>query len=134
MSPRLIASVIGIALVAVLGAVFLGGPIIGFLKGQVKHWQAKEETAQDTAASKGAEATAATTLGQAQGQIAERVIERNTQTIRYIEKASGAPDAKAPLGVDRSSRIDGHTASLCQQRPAVCARGGGSEGDDAGVR
>lgn len=134
MIPRLWLWIGGIALVAVVGAILLGGPIIGFLRGQVKHWQAKEETATDTAVSKGAEADANLALGNSQGQIAEQVIERHTETIRYVEKASAAPDAKAPLGNDRSQRVADHTASLCEQRPAVCARRPGSEGDNAGVR
>lgn len=134
MTPRTIAWLVGIGLVAVLGAIFLGGPIVGFLKGQVKHWQAREETATDTAVSNGAEADGQAALSTAQGQIAERVIERNTQTIRYIEQASGAPDAKAPLGPDREQRIADHDRFLCEQRPAVCAGRLGPEGGGAGVR
>jgi hypothetical protein len=118
----------------VIGAFVFGGPIVSFLQGQVKSWQAKEETAQDTAVSNGAEADGQAALGTAQGQIAEQVIERHTETIRYVEKASAAPDAKAPLGYDRSQRVADHTASLCQQRPAVCARGASPEGSDPGVR
>lgn len=120
--------------VMVLGAIVFGGPVVGFLKGQVKHWQAKEETAQDTVVSKGAEADAQASLGLAQGQIAERVIERTNTITRYVEKASGAPDAKTPLGPDRQRRVAEHDDSLCEQRPAVCPGRAGAEGDDPGVR
>lgn len=124
----------GIVLVAVLGAIFLGGPIIGILKGQVKHWQAREETATDTAVSNGAEAEAQAALSSAQGQIAEQVIERHTETVRYVEKASAAPDAKTPLGPDRSQRVADHTSGLCLSRPSVCPGGASAEGSDTGVR
>lgn len=124
----------GIVLVAVLGAIFLGGPIIGILKGQVKHWQAREETATDTAVSNGAEAEAQAALSSAQGQIAEQVIERHTETVRYVEKASAAPDAKTPLGPDRQRRVDGHSDGLCQRRPSVCSGRPSSEGSDPSLR
>lgn len=120
--------------VMVLGAIVFGGPVVSFLKGQVKHWQAKEETATDTAVSKGAEADAQASLGQAQGQIAERVIERTNTITRYVEKASGAPDAKTPLGPDRQRRVAEHDDSLCEPRPSLCPGWTGSSGDDAGLR
>ena len=118
----------------IMGAVVFGGPIVSFLKGQVKHWQAREETATDTAVSNGAEAEGQAALGAAQGQITERIIERNNETVRYIEQASGAPDAKAPLGPDREQRIAEHDRSLCLSRPSVCPGGASAKGDDAGVR
>lgn len=120
--------------VMVFGAIVFGGPIVSFWKAQTHKWQAKEETAQDTAVSKGAEADANLALGNSQGQIAANVVERHTETIRYVEKASAAPDAKTPLGPDRQQRIADHDRSLCEQRPSVCPRGAGSEGVDAGVR
>lgn len=132
MTPRLIAWLVGIGLVAVLGAVFLGGPIVSFYKAQAAKWEAKEETAQDTAASHDARADANKALGDQQGEIATQVVERHTETIRYVEKASAAPDAKAPLGPDREQRIADHTAFLCKQRPGVC--GTSPEGSDPGVR
>ena len=134
MIPRLWLWIGGIALVAVLGAIFLGGPIVSFLQGQVKHWQAREETATDTAVSNGAEADASQVLGTAQGQITERVIERTNTITRYVEQASGAPDAKAPLGPDREQRIADHDRFLCEQRPSVCPGGTSAKGDDTGVR
>jgi hypothetical protein len=134
MIPRLWLWIGGIALVAVLGAIFLGGPIVSFLQGQVKHWQAREETATDTAVSNGAEADGQAALSTAQGQITERVIERTNTITRYVEQASGAPDAKAPLGPDREQRIADHDRSLCEQRPSVCSGGTSAEGSDAGVR
>lgn len=134
MIPRLWLWIGGIALVAVLGAIFLGGPIVSFLQGQVKHWQAREETATDTAVSNGAEADASQVLGTAQGQITERVIERTNTITRYVEQASGAPDAKAPLGPDREQRIADHDRSLCLSRPSVCPGRTSAKGDDAGVR
>jgi hypothetical protein len=134
MIPRLWLWIGGIALVAVLGAVLLGGPIVSFLQGQVKHWQAREETATDTAVSNGAEADAQAALSAAQGQITERVIERTNTITRYVEQASGAPDAKAPLGPDREQRIADHDRSLCLSRPSVCPGGTSAEGSDAGLR
>jgi hypothetical protein len=134
MIPRLYLWIAGVALVAVLGAIFLGGPIVGFLQGQVKHWQAKEETATDTAVSNGAETAGQAALSAAQGQITERVIERTNTITRYVEQASGAPDAKAPLGPDREQRIADHDRSLCLSRPSVCPGGTGATGSDAGVR
>jgi hypothetical protein len=134
MTPRLIAWLVGVGIVAVLGAIFLGGPIVSFLQGQVKHWQAREETATDTAVSNGAETDASQALGNAQSQIAEQVIERHTETVRYVEKASAAPDAKTPLGPDRQRRVDGHSDGLCQRRPSVCSGGTSATGSDAGVR
>jgi hypothetical protein len=134
MIPRLWLWIGGIALVAVLGAVLLGGPIVGFWKAQTAKWQAREETATDTAVSNGAETDASQALGNAQSQIAEQVIERHTETVRYVEKASAAPDAKTPLGPDRQRRVDGHSDGLCQRRPSVCSGGTSAEGSDAGVR
>jgi hypothetical protein len=134
MIPRLWLWIGGIALVAVLGAVLLGGPIVSFLQGQVKHWQAREETATDTAVSNGAEADGQAALSAAQGQITERVIERTNTITRYVEQASGAPDAKAPLGPDREQRIADHDRSLCLSRPSVCPGGTSAKGSDAGVR
>jgi hypothetical protein len=134
MIPRLWLWIGGIALVAVLGAVLLGGPIVGFWKAQTAKWQAREETATDTAVSNGAETDASQALGNAQSQIAEQVIERHTETVRYVEKASAAPDAKTPLGPDRQRRVDGHSDGLCQRRPSVCPGGTSAEGSDAGVR
>jgi hypothetical protein len=134
MIPRLWLWIGGIALVAVLGAVLLGGPIVSFLQGQVKHWQAREETATDTAVSNGAEADAQAALSAAQGQITERVIERTNTITRYVEQASGAPDAKAPLGPDREQRIADHDRSLCLSRPSVCPGGTSAKGSDAGLR
>jgi hypothetical protein len=134
MTPRLIAWLVGIALVAVLGAVLLGGPIVGFWKAQTAKWQAREETATDTAVSNGAETDAQAALGAAQGQITERVIERTNTITRYVEQASGAPDAKAPLGPDREQRIADHDRSLCEQRPSVCPGGTSAKGSDPGVR
>ena len=134
MIPRLWLWLGGIALVAVLGAIFLGGPIVGFWKAQAAKWQAREETATDTAVSNGAETDASQALGNAQSQIAEQVIERHTETVRYVEKASAAPDAKTPLGPDRQRRVDGHSDGLCQRRPSVCPGGTGAKGSDAGVR
>jgi hypothetical protein len=122
------------AALAIILAIFFGGPIVGILKGQVKHWQAREETATDTAVSNGAETDASQALGNAQSQIAEQVIERHTETVRYVEKASAAPDAKTPLGPDRQRRVDGHSDGLCQRRPSVCPGGTGAKGSDAGVR
>lgn len=116
------------------GAIVFGGPIVSFWKAQTHKAQAKEETATDTAVSKGAEAEGQVVLGSAQGQIAEQVIERHTETIRYVEKASAAPDAKAPLGPDRQQRIADHDRFLCDKRPAVCSGGASAEGDDPGVR
>ena len=118
----------------ILGAVFLGGPIVSFWKTQTHKWQAKEETAQDTAVSNGAEADAQSALSAAQGQITERVIERTNTVTRYIEQAAGAPDAKTPLGPDREQRIADHDRFLCEQRPPVCPGGTSAKGDDAGVR
>lgn len=123
-----------VVVVAIVVSVLFWKPILGFMQGRIEHWQAKEETATDTAVSNGAEADGQAALGTAQGQIATNVVERHTETIRYVEKASAAPDAKAPLGYDRSQRVADHTASLCQQRPAVCARGASPEGSDPGVR
>ena len=134
MTPRLIAWLVGVALVAVLGAVLLGGPIVSFWKAQTAKWQAREETATDTAVSNGAEADAQSELSAAQGKITGQVIERHTETVRYIEQASGAPDAKAPLGPDREQRIADHDRFLCEQRPAVCPGGTSAKGDDPGVR
>jgi hypothetical protein len=134
MIPRLYLWIGGVALVAVLGAIFLGGPIVSFLQGQVKHWQAREETATDTAVSNGAETDAALALGKSQAQITERVIERTNTITRYVEQASGAPDAKAPLGPDREQRIADHDRSLCLSRPSVCPGGTSAESSDAGVR
>lgn len=118
----------------VIGAFVFGGPFVSFWKAQTHKWQAKEETATDTAVSNEAEADANAALGNAQGQIAEQVIERHTETIRYVEKASAAPDAKTPLGPDRSQRIADHDRSLCEQRPAVCPGRPGPESDDASLR
>lgn len=129
--------VIGASIALVLmivGAVVFGGPIVSFLQGQVKSWQAKEETATDTAVSNGAEADAALALGNSQAQITERVIERTNTITRYVEQASGAPDAKAPLGPDREQRIADHDRFLCEQRPSVCPGGASTKGDNAGVR
>jgi hypothetical protein len=134
MIPRLWLWIGGIALVAVLGAVLLGGPIVSFWKAQTAKWQAREETATDTAVSNGAETDAQAALSAAQGQITERVIERTNTITRYVEQASGAPDAKAPLGPDREQRIADHDRSLCLSRPSVCPGGTSAEGDDAGVR
>jgi hypothetical protein len=134
MIPRLYLWIGGIALVAVLGAVLLGGPIVGFWKAQTAKWQAREETATDTAVSNGAETDGQAALSTAQGQITERVIERTNTITRYVEQASGAPDAKAPLGPDREQRIADHDRSLCEQRPSVCPGGTSATGDDAGLR
>lgn len=134
MIPRLYLWIAGVALVAVLGAVLLGGPIVGFWKAQTAKWQAREETATDTAVSNGAETDAALALGKSQAQITERVIERTNTITRYVEQASGAPDAKAPLGPDREQRIADHDRSLCLSRPSVCPRGTSATGDDAGLR
>lgn len=122
------------AALAIFLAIFFGGPIVSFLQGQVKHWQAREETATDTAVSNGAEADAQAELSAAQGQITGQVIERHTETVRYIEQASGAPDAKAPLGPDREQRIADHDRFLCEQRPSVCPGGASATGDDTGLR
>lgn len=134
MIPRLYLWIGGIALVAILGAILLGGPIVKFWQAQTHKWQAKEETAQDTAVSNGAEAKAQENLADAQGQIATKVIERHTETVRYIEQATGAPDAKAPLGPDREQRIADHDRFLCEQRPSVCPGGTSATGDDTGLR
>lgn len=134
MIPRLYLWIAGVALVAVLGAVLLGGPIVSFWKAQTVKWQAREETASDTAVSNGAEADGQAALGAAQGQITERVIERTNTITRYVEQATGAPDAKAPLGPDREQRIADHDRSLCLSRPSVCPGGTSATGDDAGVR
>ena len=134
MIPRLWLWLGGIALVAVLGAIFLGGPIVGFWKAQAAKWQAREETATDTAVSNGAETDAQAELSAAQGQITGQVIERHTETVRYVEKASAAPDAKTPLGPDRSQRVADHTSGLCLSRPSVCPGRPGPEGSDPGLR
>lgn len=134
MTPRLVAWLVGVALVAVLGAVLLGGPFVSFWKAQTAKWQAREETATDTAVSNGAEADAALALGNSQAQITERVIERTNTITRYVEQATGAPDAKAPLGPDREQRIADHDRFLCEQRPSVCPSGASATGDDTGVR
>lgn len=134
MIPRLYLWIGGIALVAVLGAIFIGGPIVSFWKAQTVKWQAREETATDTAVSNGAETDAALALGKSQAQITERVIERTNTITRYVEQASGAPDAKAPLGPDREQRIADHDRSLCLSRPSVCPGGTGATGSDPGVR
>jgi len=134
MIPRLYLWIAGVALVAVLGAIFLGGPIVSFWKAQTVKWQAREETATDTAVSNGAETDGQAALSAAQGQITERVIERTNTITRYVEQASGAPDAKAPLGPDREQRIADHDRSLCLSRPSVCPGGASATGDDAGVR
>ena len=134
MTPRLIAWLVGVALVAVLGAILLGGPFVSFWKAQTAKWQAREETATDTAVSNGAEADAQAALSAAQGQITERVIERTNTITKYVEQASGAPDAKAPLGPDREQRIADHDRFLCEQRPSVCPGGTSAKGDDTGVR
>jgi len=134
MIPRLYLWIAGVALVAVLGAIFLGGPIVSFWKAQTVKWQAREETATDTAVSNGAETDGQAALSAAQGQITERVIERTNTITRYVEQASGAPDAKAPLGPDREQRIADHDRSLCLSRPSVCPGRASPEGDDAGVR
>ena len=123
-----------VVVVAIILSVLIWTPVGSFLKGRINHWIAKEETATDTAVSNGAEADAQSELSAAQGQITERVIERTNTITRYVEQASGAPDAKAPLGPDREQRIADHDRSLCLSRPSVCPGGTSATGSDAGLR
>jgi len=125
----------GVALfLMLLGAFVFGGPIVSFWKAQTHKWQAKEETAQDNAAARGLEAGAGQALATEQAAITERIIERNNESIRYVEKANAAPDAQTPLGSDRQQRMRDHYVSLCKQRPAVCASGESPKGDDPALR
>lgn len=118
---KLVMWLIGVGIVAVLGAVFLGGPIIGFVKDRWFAAEAKAETATDATASIGAEQAADRRLT-TQGAALQITVTQARQVTGQLQEAARAdPQGTDPLPDDTVARLRQHDEWLCKQRPALCA-------------
>lgn len=116
------------AIVAVLGAVFLGGPIIGFVKARWFAAEAKAETNADDAASKGAEQAADTRLDRQAFDLNVKVTQARAVTTALQEAARADPEGTDPLPDDSVARLRKHDDWLCEQRAELCAGSGVPKG------
>jgi hypothetical protein len=114
--------------VAVLGAVFLGGPVVGFVKARWFAAEAKAETNADDAASKDAEQVADARLDEQVTNLTAVVARAQRATGELQEAARADPEGTAPLPADSLARLRKHDDWLCEQRPALCAGRGSPSG------
>lgn len=128
MSGRVLGWSLVVLVIAVLGAVFLGGPVVGFVKARWFAAEAKAETNADDAASKGAEQAADARLDEQVTNLTAVVARAQRATGELQEAARADPEGTDPLPADSLARLRKHDDWLCEQRPALCAGRGGPSG------
>lgn len=112
---------IGLGLVAVLGAAFLGGPVVSFVKARWLAAEAKAETATDGKAASDATLDAERRIDRQAVDLNVTVTQARQVTGQLQEAARADPEGVNPLPDDSSARLRRHDDWLCEQRPALCA-------------
>lgn len=120
MGGRVLGWSLVVLVIAVLGAVFLGGPVVSFVKDRWFAAEAKAETNADDAASKDAEQAADALLDEQVTKLTATVARAQRATSELQEAARADPEGTAPLPADSLARLRKHDDWLCEQRPALC--------------
>lgn len=126
---RLATGLIIAGVIAVLGAVVLGGPVIAFFQGKVAKSEQKAETATDDATARRLEAGADQRLDKQAFDFNITVAQGKAATADLQEDAHADPSGAEPLPAASVDRLRRHDQFLCQQRPALCT---GAEGRRTG--
>lgn len=133
---RLATFLIGVAIVAVLGAILFGGPIVRYWQQRTADAEASEEQAVDDSTARGLEVAGTETIAAAATQQAAAVTElrRETHVIEVRTRTDPAVLAAPRLPVNELSRLRDHDRQLCERGSIVCRpRGSAAPTVDAGA-
>lgn len=111
---------IGLGLVAVLGAALLGGPVIGFVKARWFAAEAKAETAADGKVASDVTLDAERRIDRQAADLNVALTKARQITGQLQEAARADPEGVDPLPDDSVARLRRHDDWLCEQRPALC--------------